>query len=381
MKTALCLLSMIAFLIVVLHRDVLAQEQEYIYAGTFTERGSLGIYIFQFDKSTGKMKLVQTVPGKDSPSFLALNRKQTRLYAVYREGTREKPDEGTVMAYSVDQNDGRLNKMNEVASGGAGPCHISVDPKNRYVYISHYADGTFSTISLSKDGALVGITDIARHSGSSVNPNRQEGPHVHSAVPSENGKHIYVADLGTDKVIQYGIDDGSGKLAQHSETSVQPGAGPRHFTLHPDGRSAYLAEELSSTVSCYAVEKKTGELLFLQRLSTLPDGYTETNSVADIHTDPEGRFLYVSNRGHNSLAIYSIDASTGKLIYIDNVHVKGKRPRNFMVHPNGQFVFVANRDSDEITVFKRNSETGTMVFTGQRVAAPGVVCLKMAALR
>jgi len=355
--------------------------REYLYAGTFSERGSEGIYVFAFSASGGELQLIQTVPGKESPSFLAIDEKKSHLYAVYREGVDKDDKNGTVVAYVINQEDGRLARINEQSTQGQDACHISVDPKGDYVYISHYGNGSFVIVPIVKNGSLAPASDVVQLTGQSVVLPRQSHPRTHSALPSNNGKFIYVADLGIDKILVYEIDRKSGRAEKRSEVSVTPGAGPRHFTIHPNGRFAYLAEEMTSTISAYTVDTGTGALTPIQRISSLPEGFEGHNSCADIHTDPTGKFLYTSNRGHNSLAVHAIDQKTGELAYITNEDVHGVQPRNFLVHPSGQFVFVANRNTDEVVIFKRNTDTGDLIYSGEKVKVPGVVCLKMIRLK
>jgi 6-phosphogluconolactonase len=365
--------------------QVLAMAQDgrrhFVYAGTFSERGSEGIYVFRFDNEEGELQLIQTVAGRKSPSFLDISPKSNSLYAVQREGLDNKTDTGSVAAYRIMSSSGKLAKINEQSSYGVGPCHISVDPKGKFAYVAHYGGGSISVIPILKNGALDVASDVTQLAGQSISMPRQAGPHTHCVIPSDHGKFVYAADLGLDKVLVYLINRSTGKLSLQSEASVKPGAGPRHLVLHPKGRYAYLAEEMSSTISAFSVDKSTGALTHMQRVSALPEGYSDNNSCADIHVDPSGRFLYTSNRGHNSLAVHAIDKNDGSLSYSGHEDVKGKRPRNFMIHPDGQFVLVANRDTDEVVIFKRNSENGDLIYSGEKVRVPGVVCLKMAVVK
>jgi 6-phosphogluconolactonase len=356
-------------------------KREYLYAGTFTERGSEGIYVFYFDPVDGQLNLIQKVAGKLSPSFLDIDKKGENLYAVYREGMNKDDKHGSVAAYQIDSESGRLALINEQSSEGESPCHISVDPKGDYVYVSHYGNGSFVVLPILKNGGLEKASDVVQIPGQSVVLPRQSHARTHSALPSKNGKYVYVADLGVDKVLVYSIDRSSGKAVLQSEAAVTPGAGPRHYAIHPKGKFGYLAEEMTSTIAVFIVNSGTGALEQIQRLSALPEGYEGNNSCADIHTDPDGNFLYTSNRGHNSLAVHAIDQSSGMLSYVTNVPVEGDRPRNFMIHDSGMYVFVANRQTDEIVIFKRIQESGELVFSGERVKVPGVVCLKMTRLK
>jgi 6-phosphogluconolactonase len=245
------------------------------------------------------------------------------------------------------------------------------------VYVSNYGGGNLAIYPINKDGSLGKASDIVQHSGKGIVTTRQEAAHVHSTIPSADGKFIYVSDLGIDKIMIYEVKD-TGKLLAASVpfASSTPGSGPRHFAIHPNGNFAYSAEELTSTVAAYGVNKATGELKPLERLSMLPEGFTTRNSAADIHFSPDGRFLYASNRGHESLVIFAVDPKSGKLTFVGHENTGGKHPRNFMIDKKGKYVLTANRDTDNIVVFKRNRKTGKLMPTGQQVTVPAVIALQ-----
>ena len=374
------LLSLVAFLLII-NSSTFAQKptsKEIIYAGTFTDKGSKGLYILDFDRASGKFKELQTVSDGKNPNYLEINPAGKFLYAVYDEGATPAPDrQGSVMAYQINQKTGLLTKINEQPTGGRGPAHISIDPKGRFAYISHYADGSLSVYILNPDGRLGQLADTKKHEGTGGDPARQKGPHVHSIIPSKDGKFIYATDLGIDKIMIYAVDQKTGKVSPAKTPFAQtsPGSGPRHFAFHPSGNFAYSAAELNSTVSSFLVDKSTGALSPLETLSMLPGGYTGTSYAADIHFSPDGRFLYASNRGHDSLVIYEVDANTGKLNLVGFEPTRGGHPRNFFMDKKGEYIFVANRDNDNIVVFKRNQATGKLTFTTE-TKIPTVVCVK-----
>ncbi len=352
-----------------------AQEKDIIYAGTNSLRESKGIYVLQYDRQSAKLTEIQTVDGGSSPNFLTVSPDRKYLYAAYSTGTLADGN-GSVMSFKIDPSTGTLNKINEQSSEGRGPAHVSIDPRGRFVYVSNYGEGNLAVYPVNQDGSLGKASDIIRHAGSSIVQSRQEAPHVHSAIPSANGKLLYVSDLGIDKVMIYRVQD-NGKLAAASSPYVQntAGSGPRHFVIHPNNDFAYSAEELSSTVAAFRIDKSTGALSAIQRIPMLPEAFAERNTAADIHVSPDGKFLYASNRGHESLVIYKIDRGNGKLRLVGHQNTGGKHPRNFMIDRRGEYLMTANRDTDNIVVFKRDKSTGKLSPTGEEMKVPAVICL------
>ncbi len=354
-------------------------SKDILYVGTYSDRGSKGIYVLEFDRTNEELKEIQTLEGKESPSFLAVHPNGKYLYAVYGEGINADDKNGTVAAFSIDPANGKLTKINEQSSEGSGPCHVSIDPEGKLAYVSNYGGGNLAVYPIQNDGSLSKASDMIQHSGSSVNPNRQKEPHMHSIIPSASGKFIYASDLGLDKIMIYAPDRKTGKLspAPTPFAASKPGAGPRHFTFHPNGELAFSIEELSSTTASYRVDQKTGALSPLDRITTLPKNVTaEGNSTADIHTSPDGKFVYASNRGHDSMVIYGVDAKTGKLTYVGNEPTRGAHPRNFCMDDQGEFVFVANRDNDNVVIFERDATSGKLTYTGNEAKVPAAVCIK-----
>lgn len=352
--------------------------REVIYVGTFDERNSQGIYVYEFDRDSLGFKLLQTIPEQKSPSFLEIHPSKRFLYAVNRSSVIDGKEWGTTSAFLIDSFTGMLTLINEQSSYGRGPCHISFDKAGKFAFVSNYNDGSLVVYAVNDNGSVSDSLQLIRHYGKGANPQRQESPHVHSAMISPDDRFLYVADLGIDRVMIYKLDSGSGLLkpADIPFTEVEPGSGPRHLEIHPDGKTAFLAEELSSTTSVFKRDTAHGSLTEIQRIASIPDGFIEQNTNADIHTDPDGKFLYVSNRGHNSLAMYAIHKD-GFLSVIGYQSTLGDRPRNFMIDPPGNLLFVANRNSDNINVFKMNRETGLLDNTGIALEVPGAVCIKM----
>lgn len=350
--------------------------KEIMYVGTYSVRGSEGIYVFEFDRKAGTMQKIQSISNGKSPSFLALHPSGNYLYSV-NEGADKA---GGVSAYAVDKATGKLTFLNSQSSLGGGPCHVSIDKTGQTVFVSNYGGGSLTVLPVKPDGSLGEATDSVQDSGTGPNTQRQDKPHVHSATLAPDNRFVYVADLTTDKVNIFSIDTKASKVQPASTpyASVKPGSGPRHFTIHPNGKYAYLVEELTSTVASFSRNPQTGALTLMQdNVKTLPDDFTGQNTSADIHIDPAGKFLYQSNRGANTLAIFSI-GNDGKLTKTGDQPTEGKTPRNFMIDPKGDFVFVAHQDTDNITIFKRDQKTGKLMYTGQSVPVPAAVCVIMA---
>lgn len=354
------------------------QPLEILYVGTYSERDSKGIYVFEMDRKTGELTEIQTVTDKKSPSFLETHPNKQFLYAAYREGASKDDPSGTITAFKIDQTTGEIRKINELSSEGAGPCHIGIDPLGRFVYVSNYGGGNLIVYPIGPNGSLGKPTDIIQYSGNSINESRQEAPHVHSAIPSKDGKYVYVSDLGTDKITIYEVKD-SGKLkaAKRAFVKSKKGAGPRHFTIHQSGNYAYSVEELSSTIAAYEVDTLSGALSFVQRVDMLDESsnYKGQNSAADIHTSPNGNFLYASNRGQDNVVIFSINERDGKLKRVGHQSSGGNHPRNFSVEKDGM-VIVANRDSDNVVVFEVDAATGMFSSTRSATKVPAAVCIQ-----
>ncbi len=368
------------------HPAAFAQQKgakEILYIGTFSDRGSKGIYILGFDRTQGKLTELQTVADGEGPSFMAVHPNGRYLYVVYGKGLSPKDQNGSVTTYQIDAATGALTRLNEQSSEGKGPCHVSVDPKGRYAYVSNYGSGNLAVYPIGKDGQLGPAADVVQHEGKGGDPGRQQGPHMHSVVPAPDGKFIYASDLGIDKVMIYQVDAKTGKLKAASQPfgANKPGSGPRHLALHPNGKFAYSAEELTSTVASFRVDKATGSLTSLETVSMLLADFTGKSYAADIHFSPDGKFLYASNRGHDSLVIYAVDAQTGKLTLVGHELTRGKHPRNFRMDAKGEYVFVANRDNDNVVVFKRDAATGKLTSTGEEAKVPAAVYVQQIFLK
>ena len=365
--------SSFIFLLLAISLSVCGQKsnEQYLVIGTYTSGKSEGIYVYRFNTETGDNSFVSSVK-TSNPSFVAIAPNKKFVYAVNED------DPGNVTAFSFDKINGKLLPLNQQPSHGKHPCYITIDKNGKWLIVGNYSSGTVAVYPVSKDGSIGKTTDTILHEGSSVNSERQEAAHVHATVLNKNNKTLYVPDLGLDKVMLYNLDNKTGKLKEFATPSVmtEAGAGPRHIDLHPNGKYAYLMEELTGTVSVYNIEKD-GYLSLSQNVSGLPGDYTGPVGSADIHVSPDGKFLYCSNRGEsNTIGIFSINPSNGQLFGIDHQSTLGKTPRNFNFDPAGNFLLVANQNSDEIVIFKRDKETGFLTDTGKRIGISKPVCLK-----
>ena len=357
--------------------------REIVYVGTYSLRGSEGIYVFEFDRKAGTMTTVQSISNAKSPSFLAMHPSGKYIYSVNEAAEAGPSSDGAVSAYVIDGTTGKLNFLNSQSSMGRGPCHISIDQTGKTAFISNYGGGSLTVMPINGDGKLGETSRTLQNSGNGPNAKRQEGPHVHSATVAPDNRFVYVADLGTDKLHIYETDVKNSvvKPATMPFVTVKSGSGPRHFTVHPSGKFAYLVEELTSSVAVFSRDAQTGALILVSDgVSTLPADFSGQNTSADIHIDPSGKFLYQTNRGRDAIAMFAI-GSDGKLTSLGDEPTRGKTPRNFMIDPKGEFVFVAHQDSDNITLFKRNQTTGKLTYTGQSISVPAPVCVIMAGSR
>ncbi len=345
-----------------------------ILVGTYTNTGkSEGVYYYHLDTSNGTANLISKVAIED-PSFLTTGFNNQLIYSVDELANKL----GGVTAIRFNKATGSMEKLNSVLSQGDHPCHVTIDSKNRFVFVANYTSGSLKAIKVNKDGSLDSTSQIIQHTGKSINTLRQEKPHVHSSVLSPDEKYLLVQDLGTDQISVYSVNylNSSSPLSTipFSVFNTTPGSGPRHLTFHPKKSIAYSVQELDGTVN--VMEFKKGKLTLLQTITMVPKNDTRKNGAADIHISSDGKFLYASNRGEfNDLVIYSINAY-GKLTYVSTQSTMGKGPRNFGIDPSGNYLLIANQLSDEIIIFKRNQSTGLLTDTGNRIKVGAPVCIK-----
>lgn len=334
--------------------------------GTYTGEGSEGIYQANFDPETGKLSAPELAAKANNPSYLTITPDKQRVYSL-----GERPN-GKVVAYAVQ--DGGLTPYDTVSAVGKNPCYVDFNAAANAVAAANYSSGDGVIYALNQDGTFADVMDTFQHVGSGPNEKRQEGPHAHCSIFSPDGKFLYVVDLGIDAVMGYAVNDG--KLgAGFVAFQLEPGDGPRHLIFYPKRNQAFVINELSNTVVSAQVNTASGELNQLDRAYTLPEGFTEHSQCADIHISSDGRYLYGSNRGHNSIAVFSV-SDKGMIEFLGTESVQGDWPRNFTLTPDERHLLVANQNSDNITVFERNPETGLLTFTGNEVKLSKPVCLK-----
>lgn len=355
-----------------------ASDRFLVYFGTYTggKSTSKGIYVARFDAGAGTLSDPELAAEIVNPSFLAIHPNRRFLYAVGETGG---PQGGSVTAFAIERPGGRLRLLNQVSSRGRGPCHINVDATGRYVLVVNYSSGSTVAIALKDDGSLGESTGFVQHQGSSVNPKRQEGPHAHSVNLSPDNRFAVVADLGLDQVLVYRFDASRGTLEPNDPpfARVAPGSGPRHFAFHPSGRFAYVINELASTITAFRWDGQQGILTEIQTVSTLPKDFSGENYTAEVVVHPNGRFLYGSNRGHDSIAAFAIDGE-GKLSLLSLTPTQGSFPRNFALDPTGRWLFAANQRSDNVVLFRVDPKSGKLEPAGRTLQIGAPACVRFA---
>ncbi|WP_222708670.1 lactonase family protein [Paenibacillus sp. N3.4] len=325
---------------------------QYFYVGSYTdEQHPDGIGLYKLDPVSGSIKQIASYSDLPHASFLALNEKRTILYAVSEAETFQGELGGSAAAYQIEPETGKLSKLNEQPTHGSAPCYISLEEIGNHVYVANYSSGSVTVFPIEGDGRLGQHTQLVQHEGElGPQTDRQEAPHAHSIVPSPNNRFVISADLGLDRLLVSAIDAESGLLHPHSEAAMKPGAGPRHLAYSADSRYVYAINELDSTVTVLHFEADAGVLTAFQSISTLPEGFSGENTCADIHLSGDGRHVYASNRGHDSIAVYAVDRASGTLSVVGWQATLGRTPRNFALSPQGEFLLAANQDSNSITV-------------------------------
>lgn len=351
--------------------------EQWVYFGT-GGGDAKGIYVARLDTSTGKISKAELATEANRPGFLAIHPNAKFLYAVASSiPGQEGKKTGGVSAFSINPETGKLDLINQQPSGGSGPCHVSLDSKGRVAIVANYGGGSCSSIGLNKDGSLKKPASFIQHEGSSVNEKRQQGPHAHSANPGPNDDYAFVADLGLDKVLIYKLDPESAEMKPHGAGIVPPGSGPRHFAFHPNGKWAYTNGEMSMTVTAFNFDSNKGTLDAIQTIGTVPEGIDFKGlSTAEVQVHKNGKFLYVSNRGHDTIAVFSIDPKNGKLTFVERENIQGKTPRNFGIDNTGNFLIAAGQNSHTVALFKINQQTGELDYTGEKIDVPSPICVK-----
>ncbi len=351
-----------------------------LYVGTYTDGRSGGIYLYRLDLSDGSLERTGAIAARD-PSYLTLDPRGRFLYSVNEVEDFGGAKSGAVSAFAVERKTGVLRLLNQRASKGGAPCYVTTSKSGRFVLVANYSGGNVAVLPVLADGSLGEAVDVKQWAGSGPNRERQEAPHAHSVLLERGNRFAYSCDLGTDKVMVYRFDARTGALSPNTPPSVsmKPGAGPRHLAFHPNGRFVFVLNELDSTVTALAHDAGRGTLRAFETVSTLPAGFSGANTGADIHLTPDGKFLYCSNRGDDSIAGFAVDSRTGGLRPVGHTPTGGRTPRNFVIDPSGRFLLVANQKSDNLVSFRLDPRTGALRPTGQTASVPSPVCLKLAA--
>lgn len=352
-------------------------EGYFVYIGTYTGGQSKGIYLCRMDAG-GRLSPAELVAETPNPSFVAASPDGRFLYAVNEIAMFEGKQTGAVAAYAIDPATGHLIALNRKPSMGTGPCYVSLDRTGRTVFVANYGSGSVAALPVADDGSLGNATVSVQHHGFSVDRARQEGPHAHSILLDPSNRHAYSCDLGLDKVLIYRFDAATHRLDPNAvpDAMIAPGSGPRHIAFHPNGQFAYVINEMGNTITAFRHDAATGALETLETVSTLPADFSGSSTGAELQLSPDGRFLYGSNRGHDSIVAYAVDQKTGHLTYAGIQPTQGKTPRSFSLDPSGRYVVAANQDSDTLVVFHRDPQTGKLTPAGQSLTAPKPVCVE-----
>lgn len=356
-----------------------SQQRIFAYIGSYTEPSSSGLHIGTFDAATGELTLTGAVDGLKNPTFLDIDQEALRLYALSEGVDEEGQRYGEASAYTIDLESGQLTVLNRERTVSSPICHITLDQSHHSLMVASYHGGMVGLNPILGDGRIAPLADVHQHTGASVLP-VQSQPRAHSVTMDRFNRYALVCDLGADTIIIYKLDVQNQKLIPHSKVSVEPGSGPRHYKFHPTLPYGYVINELNATITAFSYNEAQGQLTAIQTVPTLPSSYQGDNACADIHISPDGRFLYGSNRGHDSIVVYAIDPVNGSLTFVEHASTLGQHPRGFTISDDGQYVLVANRDTDNIVIFHREAQSGQLTPTGHIVHVSKPVCIKLLTL-
>jgi 6-phosphogluconolactonase len=350
-----------------------------VYVGTYTATGSKGIYHYRFDPKTGKLTPTGVAAQIANPSFLATDPQHRFLYAVTEMGQEPGADSykknGSISSFSMDRKTGALTFLNKVDAGGGGSCHLVVDKTGKMLFVANYGSGNVASFAIKPDGSIGERTGFNQHSGSSVDPARQKGPHAHAVVLSPDNRFLFVPDLGMDQIKIYRVDAARGTFTANDPgyATVKAGLGPRHFTFGRGAKFAYALCEMGSSVAVFSYNPVKASLTPVQTISNLPDGFTGIDNSAEIEMDRSGRFLYASNRGNDSITVFAVDPAKGTLTKVQVVPTQGNIPRNFALDPTGKYLIAANQKSNSLVVFSVDPQDGKLKAAGQMLDVPSPV--------
>lgn len=349
-------------------------QKTFAFVGSYAAHGEEGIHVYRYDAARGALKKAGGYATLGNPSFLAIHPTLPVVYSTNEVGDYEGSSQGALSAFRFDPSTAALSFLSAQPTRGAVPCSVAVDRSGRYAFVANYTGGSVAMYPILADGALGPLSDFVQHSGSSVNPDRQEGPHAHQVALDPTNRFLYVCDLGLDKLLIYGLDFEAGRLRPHGAVRTHPGAGPRHMRFHPNGRIVYVINEVDNTMSVFGIERDGG-MRELQVISTLPEGYAEVTYCADIHVSRDGRFVYGSNRGHQSIAVFAVDADSGTLRSLGQTPTGGAWPRNFALSPDDARLIVANQHTNDLFVLTRDADSGALGKASGRVEVSNPVCV------
>jgi 6-phosphogluconolactonase len=353
-------------------------ERLLLFVGSYAEATEPGIYMYELNLSTGEMKCLDSASGLKNPTFVSVEESGKKLYAVSETKNENEERIGEIVSYSIDPLQGRLTELNRVLTIQPSSSHIKIDHDNSYLAVAGYHGGNLGLVKIAADGTVAGLTDVQQHTGHGTDPVRQDRPHPHSVQFSPDNRYALVADLGLDLIKVYELNKDNSKLIYRNEVVMQPASGPRHMTFHPNGKWFYSINEVGSSVTAFTFEAETGGLTELETLSTLPAGFVGENTTAEIAISQDGRFLYGSNRGHDSIVQFAIDQENGKLTLVGFVSSEGGHPRHFAITPDGEHLLAANRDSNNLVLFRIDRNSGKLTFTGHTAEVSKPVCVKPA---
>jgi 6-phosphogluconolactonase len=378
-KLLVCLLLIFTVMgagLIVVAEKAKPGESLMLYIGTYTDARSKGIYGYRFQPDTGKATLVGLMAETECPSFLVVHPNGRFLFAANEVSTYEGRN-GYVSTFSIEKGTGQLELSNRVSSEGATPCHIAIDKTGKWLLTANYGSGSVAVFPIGENGKLAKASVVLRHKGSSVDPRRQDGPHAHSVNFSPDNRFLLVSDLGIDKLMLYRFDAVKGTVKQNDPPFIKmnSGAGPRHLAFHPNGHWVYQINELNSTITALNYNRDLGNLSEVGTVSTLPAGFSGKNTAAEIWVHPDGKFVYGSNRGHDSIAVFAVKGKTGMLESVEYIPTQGRTPRHFAIDPTGGYLFAANQNSDGIALFRIDRKTGRLNFTGTVLQVPVPVCV------
>ena len=348
------------------------------YVGTYTTDGrSQGIYRLLLNTESGSLRLDGIAAKSANPSYLALHPNGRVLYAVNEVSEFRGQPAGAVSAFAIDRRSGALELLNQQPSLGTSPCYVSVDRRGRVVFVANYGGGSVASFPVRRDAGLQTAKSFVQHEGRGAHAVRQTAPHAHCILPDPTNRFVLVVDLGTDALLTYRLDERTGAITVVTPgAATKAGAGPRHLTFHPNGRFAYVVNELDSTLLAFTYDGQRGALDEIQVTPASPGGTVTENYPADVHVSPSGRFLYASNRGDDTIAVFAIDSATGQVTPVEQVSSGGRTPRNFTLDPSGRFLLAANQRSDSIVSFRVDEASGRLTPTGSTVAVPVPVCIR-----